>query len=367
MIKQRGIFEKIPGSKIWWIRYADASGRIRREKVGSKGAAIQLYQKRKTLVRQGKKLPENFRARAISFGDLANDALNYSQRHKRSYRNDVNRMVPLVLAFGNRFADSITPQDLERWLASQADEKDWEPATINRFRALLSLVFRLGVEAGKISNNPAKLVRRRRENNARIRFLSRDEERNLRGIIERYYPEHMPEFDIALHTGMRCGEQYALRWEDVDFETRTVTIKLSKHGETRHVRLNSVAIKAFSKLVARSSGKGFVFVNGRGERLLRPRHWFEHAVRKAGIEDFTWHCLRHTFASRLVMMGVDLRTVQAAMGHRSIQMTCRYAHLAPDHELSAVEKLCETVVAVDAALQQPTDTTADTVLGLDIL
>jgi len=69
------------------------------------------------------------------------------------------------------------------------------------------------------------------------------------------------------------------------------------------------------------------------------KHWFEPAVSEAGVRDFTWYCLRHTFASRLVMAGVDLRTVAELMGHQQIQMTMRYAHLAPAHALAAVERL----------------------------
>jgi len=67
--------------------------------------------------------------------------------------------------------------------------------------------------------------------------------------------------------------------------------------------------------------------------------WFEIAVEAAGIENFTWHCLRHAFASRLVMAGVDIRTVAELMGHKSLQMTMRYAHLAPQHNAQAVAKL----------------------------
>jgi site-specific recombinase XerD len=342
------------------VRYADGNGRIRREKVANRGAAIQLYQKRKTQVLQGEKLPENFRARAVTFTELAQDALDYSQTHKRSYKQDNYRMAKLIDEFGLRPADTITSQDLERWLAEQAHEIKWKPATINRFKALLSLVFRLGIENGRIKNNPAKLVRHRRENNARIRFLSDAEEMRLRKIIQENYTSHMPEFEIALHTGLRCGEQYGVQWEDVDLERRLVTIILSKHGETRHIRLNTVAVSAFQQLFKQSSGHGFVFVNSRFERLLKPRHWFEPAVKAAELQDFTWHCLRHTFASRLVMKGVDLRSVQMAMGHKSIQMTCRYAHLAPNHELASVEKLCETVIAPEAALENPSDTRSGT-------
>src|SRR5437588_879516 len=153
--KQRGVFEKVPGSGAWWVRYADANGRIRREKVGNKGAAIQLYQKRKTQVLPGEKLPENFRAKPVSFGELAQDALDYSKAHKRSHKQDEYRMVALKEEFGARPADKITPQELERWLAEQSYENEWAPGTVNRFKALLSLTFRLGIDNRKIKTNTA--------------------------------------------------------------------------------------------------------------------------------------------------------------------------------------------------------------------
>jgi site-specific recombinase XerD len=84
------------------------------------------------------------------------------------------------------------------------------------------------------------------------------------------------------------------------------------------------------------------FLSTDGKSLAGYRHWFNGAVDEAGLKDFTWYCLRHTFASRLVMAGVDIRTVAELMGHRTIQMTMRYAHLAPAHNLAAVEKLVTT-------------------------
>jgi site-specific recombinase XerD len=97
---------------------------------------------------------------------------------------------------------------------------------------------------------------------------------------------------------------------------------------------------AFRALERRSvDGVGPVFVTMGGEPLQGYEHWFEPAVSDAGVRDFTWYCLRHTFASRLVMAGVDLRTVAELMGHQQIQMTVRYAHLAPAHTLAAVERL----------------------------
>jgi site-specific recombinase XerD len=353
----RGIFEKIQGSGVWWIRYADTTGRIRREKAGPKSAAIKLYQKRKTEILQKKKLPETLRKRAIGFAELVEDALAYSKAHKRSYNDDVYRMKRLKAWFSEWAAESVTPHDIEKRLSEIAEEEKLAPATLNRYRALLSLTFRLGIESGKVFSNPARLVKHRRENNARIRWLTDEEETKLRKVIKEEFPEHLPEIDLALNTGLRLGEMYNLSWEDISLETRTATVLRSKNGETRHVPLNAPAIVALEVLQKQEKARGPVFLNTRGERLISPRYWFDPSVEKADIEDFTWHCLRHTFASRLVMAGVDLRTVQELLGHKSIQMTCRYAHLAPTHQLAAVEKLAKSGEVHTA---ESTDTKTDT-------
>jgi site-specific recombinase XerD len=368
MKRTRGVYEKVPGSGCWWVRYADAAGRIRREKMGNRGAAIKLYRKRKTEVLQGVKLPENFRAKPVLFSELAEDCLKYSKANKESFRHDDFRMKPLLEEFGNLPAESITPLMLERWLSDEADDREWEPATVNRYKALLSLTFRLGIDNGKVKTNPAALVKRRRENNAVIRWLSDAEEERLRAAIEKEAPQHIHEFDIALHTGMRCSEQFSLAWGDVDLTRKIVTVRRSKNGDLRHVWLNSAALSAFQTLFAQSKGEGPVFVSERGlDALQSPRHWFKPALVEAKVIDFTWHCLRHTFASRLIMRGVDLRTAQQLMGHKTIQMTCRYAHLAPEHQLAAVEKLCETGVKQDGATDTRTSTSPDTMPVQEVL
>lgn len=348
----KGIYEKVPGSGVWWIRYADASGRIRREKAGTKTAAKKLYNKRKTEVLEGKKLPEMLRAKAVAFFVLAADALEYAKVHKRSWEDDTIRMKPLQATFGDRAADSITPQDIQRFL----EKHTHTPATFNRYRALLCLTYRLAIENGKVRGNPARLVRQKRENNAVERYLSADEEIKLRAVVQQKYPHHLPELDFALNTGMRLGEQYGLSWSDINFERREVIIHRSKHGGSRHVYLNDAALAALLAARSQNNGNPAVFLNRFGQRLLRPREWFEPCVKDAGLKDFTWHCLRHTFASRLTMAGVDLRTVQDAMGHKTIGMTCRYAHLAPKHQLAAVQTLCDN----GSSQNEPTDTKTST-------
>ena len=347
--KVRGLFEKVPGSGIWWIQYFDADGRRRREKAGTKSNAIDLYRKRKLEALTGAKLPEKLRTRTVRFSELAEDARTYVKANNAGSKFDGYRLDRLIAEFGNRPAE-IHIEDLRRWFA----EQEWSPATCNRYKTTLSLVYRLGIEHKKVKTNPARLLKRKHEDNERVRFLGQfkpaktqdeelrklnDEESRLRSVVARDYPAHLPELTIALHTGMRPSEQYGLKWDRVDLLRRLISIPKSKNGKARHIPLNTEAAAAFIELMKRRNPDGWVFVNTDGERLCGYKHWFDPAVDAAGIREFTWYCLRHTFASRLVMAGVDLRTVAELMGHKTIQMTMRYAHLAPEHNLAAVERL----------------------------
>jgi integrase len=139
-----------------------------------------------------------------------------------------------------------------------------------------------------------------------------------------------------------------LLWENVSIPLRTLTIPRSKNGSRRYVPLNQGAVRALETLRKQHPGSELV-LGGTKE----PRRWFELVLKDAKVADFSWHCLRHTFASRLVMAGVDIRTVQELLGHKTIGMTVRYSHLAPKHTLAAVERL-------DALTEAPTDTTTDT-------
>ena len=115
--------KKLAGSNVWWVRYADATGRIRREKVGNKGSAIKLYSKRKTEVMQRIKLPENFKAKPVEMQELINEAMEYSRNNNRGYSQDRLRLLQITKEFGSRTANLITPQEIERWLTSEWMER----------------------------------------------------------------------------------------------------------------------------------------------------------------------------------------------------------------------------------------------------
>lgn len=165
----------------------------------------------------------------------------------------------------------------------------------------------------------------------------------MRKAIAKDCEARIADLDIALNTGMRQGEQYGLGWTDVDLVARRITLRRTKNGSVRHISLNQTAWSAFQSLWEKSTWEGRVFINANGaDPLLNPRYWWDAVVAEAKIADFHWHDLRHTFASRCIMGGVDLRTLQQLLGHKTLQMAVRYAHLSQSHELAAVERLCET-------------------------
>jgi integrase len=354
----KGVFERPVGSNIWWIRYIDASGKERREKAGSKSVAIQLYRKRKQQALEGKKLPEKLRSRSILFDELIDDAVEHCERQALPGEDGrYSCKIELIRdGLGSFAVDEIIPQQISRWLHRLKQSRDWRPATANRYKAFVSLAFRLGIENGKCKVNPARSVKRLRECNERIRFLSPEEEAKLRNAIQTECPERMVELEVALNTGMRKGEQYQLTWRDVNLEARRISLWKTKNGSVRHIPLNTTALDALKDQQKKSTGEARVFVSENGkEPLQNPRYWWDHVLDRAGIKDFHWHDLRHTFASRCVMAGVDLRTLQQLLGHKTLQMVVRYSHLSQSYELASVEKLCKAANANEVIRKKTED------------
>lgn len=334
----RGVFVR---NGEYWIRYADQNGRLHREKVGPFiRQAHSAYQKRKSDVREGKFFPDKLRRRVILFEEVALDFLDYSKKEKRSHKHDISRMEALLRLWRDIPIVDLTSGRIEKDLSDCAQQDEWAPATYNRYRALVSAVFSLAIRNGKGATNPVRGTKHRIENNARVRYLTDEEEESLMNHVRANCPQRETEIVVALHSGMRRSEQYmttacpdgGLKWTHIDFRNGLITLPRSKHGEARHIPMNSF-LKETLVRVRKSATSAYVFP------VDPPDEWFPEMCKGAKIEDFTWHCLRHTFASRLVMAGVDLRTAQELMGHKTITTTMRYAHLAPKHQAEAVERL----------------------------
>jgi integrase len=284
------------------------------------------------------------RARPISFRELADDAVEHSKAEngERSTQELILKFDVLKTVFGGWIAEEISKQDVVRWLVTAATDRDWAPATKNRWQAAISLAYRVGIENEKVDKNPAARIGRTRQDNGRVRWLSDEEEMKIREALERLSPQYAPAFDLSVHTGTRAGEQFSMQWSQVDWDRCLLLLPRTKNGGSRHVPLNAVALRALKQLKRRhgeiSPNALWVHLNENGEKLRGHRNWFERALKDAGVSSYSWHCNRHTFASRLVMAGADLRTGEL-LGHRTPNMTWRYSHLAPAHQQRAVDLL----------------------------
>ncbi len=143
---------------------------------------------------------------------------------------------------------------------------------------------------------------------------------------------------VALHTGMRRGELLRLTWDDVDLAQGFIHIRQTKSGERRTVPMNETVWGILSTL-RMSQDIPWVFHGEEGRQYRHTHKTFLGVCKRAKVSDFRFHDLRHTFASRLVMNGCPLATVSQLLGHKSILMTMRYAHLSPEHRMSAVRSL----------------------------
>jgi site-specific recombinase XerD len=351
--KVRGVFERKPGSGIWYVSYYDAEGRHHREKIGRWSTAVTVYQKRKSEILEGKFIPPS-REKRLTFRELANARMDSKKQRlsARSYHTDELRLKPLLEAFGGLPAVSITPDRIEGFLGAVLDRGTSGP-TANRYRSLLSSIYAFGVRAGKVQLNPVGRVDRFRESEARIRFLDDVEEAAIRKAIRKDWPEGEQEFDLLLNTGMRRAENFGLKWEHVDIERGILTVH-GKGGHRRFVPINSDAKSALLKLYEQSNGSAYVCCHRKAEEQKDWSRKLEECVTAAGIDNFRpYHDLRHTFASRAVMAGVQLSGVQEFLGHRSIVTTMRYAHMAPEHQKANIEKLVTRPKTRQASRRRP--------------
>ena len=264
--------------------------------------------------------------------------------NKMSERQTKQTILKLYLlpAFGDRSLEDITSRDVENYKAKRLAE-GLAAKTINNHLAVLRKVLRVAAEWGLTASDPA--IRPLKVAQPQVRFLTFEDSAALLNAVA---PEWRAMTAVALNTGLRQGELLALKWDHVDLATGRIvvrendwkgTIGTPKGGRIREIPLNQTVRTA---LLAHQHARGpLVFCHPDGRRLTyqQCRRPLMRACEKAGIESVQWHSLRHTFASHLVMRGVPLKAVQELLGHSTLAMTERYAHLTPDVRRDAVELL----------------------------
>jgi integrase len=234
--------------------------------------------------------------------------------------------------FGDASLGDITSQRIRQFKQQRVNAGNKE-STVNRYLALLKKMFNVAIEEGLINENPVRRVKFFSERDTvRTRVLTYEEEERLR----RECADHLrPAVITALHTGMRLSEILNLKWENVDFGERVITVEKAKSGKVRSIPMNRVLVGELFCLKSQDGTSDRVYP------FKSIRTAFENAKRRAGIEGLTFHDLRRTFGTRLLELGTNIRTIQKYYGHSSLVVTERYLHPQDDLGKDAVELLVD--------------------------
>lgn len=359
---------------VWWLRYSDGFGKIVRESAKTsnyKDAQITLEDRRRE-IRKGvnpepiKKIPNH------TFMQLATDYKQWCER-QRGYRAKRSVILQLIDTFGNIPLRQFNTRQLEQFQTDRLNKGN-KPATVNRLIATLKHCINKGCQWEMLSEETLKRVRQVKlleENNKRLRYLSSEEAHTL---VNASNGNTKAIVITALNTGCRKGEVLSLKWDNVDLKHGFILLDKTKNGDRREIPINDT-LRGVLQGITRRLDVPYVFYDAvTGKPYGDIKRSFHTAMKNVeylkcpdcnyqktrvkskedagncpscgvrlavhkGIQDFHFHDLRHTFASHLVMGGVDITTVSRLLGHKSLSMTLRYAHLAPAHLVSAVNVL----------------------------
>lgn len=280
----------------------------------------------------------------ISFDKAVEEFLKWAVTSKRSrtaagYKHQTRQ---LGKTFSGMKLSQIHPFLVEKYKQKRSGEGARIGA--NRELTLLKNIFNRCSQWGKYEGeNPLCRVKRFDEPKRKLRFLDHEEEARLLAAAGEPLRSIML---CGIHAGLRIeSEALTLRWEDIDLKRKTLTVQAAyaKNKETRSIPMNAVLRSAFEQMYAEGSREGMIFRcwkgPSKGQGIKSIRTAFTTACRNAKLPGVSPHTLRHTFASRLMMAGVDIRTIQELGGWKEIKMLERYAHLSQEHKALAVEKL----------------------------
>ena len=346
MAKANGIYERKGrhGDVTYYIRYKFEGTDIK-ERVGRKSRGFNREMAREALKsRLGDMARGHFNLekmrKPVPFSKLAERYREFASGYKRGWYEEKYIVQEFDSLFGDTPLAQITTWQIEKWKSEKA--KAVQQQTVNRSLTVIKHMFKKAVEWSMTKTNPATGVKRFTVVSERTRFLSADD---VQAILQKCKedltsPWLYPLVKLALNTGMRQGELLSLEWKAVNFERDTINVLQTKTMRWKTISINTDALEALNWLQSNRYGD-YLFMWPWGGMVGKTTVYdaFKRACKAAGIEDFHFHDLRHTFPSHLVMAGVDLLTVKELLGHKQINMTVRYSHLAPEHTAQAVAKL----------------------------
>jgi len=330
-------------SDIWWTCISHNGRKVQKSlETSDKKLAQAIEAKIRTEIVEGKYY-ERLTGQCKTFKDMMDKfmkeyaptvSLNTQEGYKYYLKN-------LSRFFGNPGLMSITPKIVAKYKLYRRD-KGASPSTVNRELYMLSKAFNLAVKEWEwLKDNPVSRVQKERENNEVDRWLTEDEERKLLGNS----PDWLREIIVfALNTGLRQDELLSLEWSRVNLLRKTILIQKTKNNKPNTLPLNSLALNI---LMQKHEGKvislknDLVFSSQSGTKIGKRNliRAFAQALEKAEINDFTFHCLRHTFATRLAQNGVDIYKIAKLLNHKDLKNTQRYSHHCPESLMVGVQIL----------------------------
>jgi integrase len=336
-----GIY-KLKNSKNFWMRKSiNGIKHCKSTETTSKMRAISIYEDwitdLKETVKNGGQVIKK-QEHILTFSELSIKYLEFANGRLKSYDRIRSFVNTLNKYFAKKRLIDFTVLDIEN-MQTDIIKQVLSVAYANRLTAILKRMFTKALEWELINDDVIKTIKKvklLKGEIKRLRYLSYDEQERLINVCSEYLK---PIVITALNTGMRKSEILHLTWGRVDLKNKVILLDITKNGERREIPINDTLYQVLSGII-RNIKIAYVFYN---PETLKPyydikKSW-QTALKRAHILDFRFHDLRHTFASSLVMAGVDLATVQKLLGHKTINMTLRYAHLSNIHLKDAVNKL----------------------------
>lgn len=337
---ERGIFRRDDRSG-YWVQIVGLDGRRITYKTRTISQARTLRDRLQTEKTDRQLNPEKYRAKTpLTVKEWIERCLAGSSNRDRQHEK--TRAEYWCALWGTRSLNTISLEDIRQHRAVMLASGNYAPGTVNRYLSALRRVLTLAAQEGKIDRHPMRGLKFLPEGQ-RDRFFADEELSRLHGVLP---AAEWRAVAFALGTGLRLSEQLGLKWQHIDWDSRTASIPLSKSGKTRRVPLSDEVLTILREQFSESP---YVFpdtadpLQPADVREVSKR--FTDRLAQAGIPQASWHVLRHSFASRQVQAGTDIVAVSRLLGHCTITTTMRYAHHAKTALHDAVNRVSVTQFA----------------------
>ena len=332
-----------PSISRWLVEVRYPDGTRRRQRFRREREALRAWSAEQTKIEEG-----TWRAtapRSLTFGEVLDRYREHARVQVASFESYTTPALKVWEAGipGETLLARVTPAMIDAVKMKRAEKV--QKSSVDRNLQVLRRLFNWAIEQGLAADNPVRRVKFFRADVKRLRYLTEDEYKLL--LAEAAKGTRSPflrdAIELAVHTGLRRGNLLGLQWSWVDRDNRVIRVPRTKNGKPHAVPLSATAYGTLRRLWDAKQDEVYAFVYRKGDEpaaaLQDLKNGFHTAVENAGLEDLRWHDLRHTFASWLVMRGASLRAVGELLGHQTLQMTMRYAHLSPGYLTNEIQLL----------------------------